>query len=42
MDGNTLTADALEKGTEVLVEYADFMTMSIPPMTNAVSIVIAK
>lgn len=37
-DGNALTADVLEKNAEIRVEYAEFMTMSIPPMTNAVKI----
>ncbi len=37
-EGNTLTADVLVENAEIRVEYADFMTMSIPPMTNAVKI----
>jgi len=41
-DGNKITADALSVGMDIEVEYADFMTMSIPPITNAVSIKIAE
>ena len=41
-DGNKLTADDLATGKDVVIEYADFMTMSIPPMSNATKIIIAK
>ncbi len=37
-DGNVLTAADLAMGKDVEVEYADFMTMSIPPITAGVSI----
>lgn len=37
-NGAALTADALVKDASIKVEYADFMTMSIPPITNAVKI----
>ncbi len=36
--GEVVTADALTEGLEISVLYADFMTMSIPPQTAAVSI----
>lgn len=39
-DGAEVGADALEVGQQVDVIYAEFMTMSIPPMTNAVSVTI--
>lgn len=32
--------DDLKEGAEISIRYADFMTMSIPPMTNAVEITI--
>ena len=32
--------DDLKDGDEISIRYADFMTMSIPPMTNAVEIII--
>lgn len=32
--------DDLKDGDEISVRYADFMTMSIPPMTNAVELII--
>lgn len=41
-DGNAVSADALTVDAEIMVERADFMTMSIPPITNALSIVIVK
>ena len=41
-DGNALTVDDLAIGMDVEVEYADFMTMSIPPITNAIKLVIEK
>ena len=37
-EGNALTADVLVENAEIRIEYAEFMTMSIPPMTNAVKI----
>lgn len=37
-NGAALTTDALVKDASIKVEYADFMTMSIPPITNAVKI----
>lgn len=37
-NGSVLTSDALVKDASIKVEYADFMTMSIPPITNAVKI----
>lgn len=37
-DGEVVNADALTEGLEISVLYADFMTMSIPPQTSAVSI----
>ena len=39
-NGEEVGADALEVGQQVDVIYAEFMTMSIPPMTNAVSVTI--
>ena len=41
-DGNKVDAGALEVGTDITVERADFMTMSIPPITNALSIVVMQ
>lgn len=41
-DGNEVSADALAVDAEIMVERANFMTMSIPPITNALSIVIVK
>ncbi len=37
-NGETLTTEALTEGASIKIEYAEFMTMSIPPMTNAVKI----
>ncbi len=37
-NGEVVNADALTEGLEISVLYADFMTMSIPPQTSAVSI----
>lgn len=37
-EGNVLTDDVLVENAEIRIEYAEFMTMSIPPMTNAVKI----
>ncbi len=37
-NGEAVSADALTEGLEISVLYADFMTMSIPPQTSAVSI----
>ncbi len=37
-NGEALTVDALAKDASIKVEYADFMTMSIPPITNAVKV----
>ena len=36
----TYSFDDLKDGDEISIRYADFMTMSIPPMTNAVEIII--
>lgn len=41
-DGNAVSADALAVGTDIAVERADFMTMSIPPITNALKIHLAE
>ena len=41
-NGEAVAADALTEGLEISVLYADFMTMSIPPQTAAVSIEIVK
>lgn len=38
-DGNKIDAETLEKGCGLNVTYADFMTLSLPPMTNGVKIV---
>lgn len=38
-DGNKIDAETLEKGCGLSVTYADFMTLSLPPMTNGVKIV---
>lgn len=37
-NGKALTVEALTEGASIRIEYAEFMTMSIPPMTNAVKI----
>lgn len=37
-NGKALTVEALVEGASIKIEYAEFMTMSIPPMTNAVKI----
>lgn len=37
-DGKKTTADALQNGMTVEVEYGDIMTMSLPPVNNPVSI----
>ncbi len=37
-NGEAVAADALTEGLEISVLYADFMTMSLPPQTAAVSI----
>lgn len=39
-DGNKTDASALTVGTEISAEPAEFMTMSIPPQTNALKITI--
>ncbi len=39
-DGNTLTLEDLEKGMEIKVVHKNIMTMSIPPQTPAVQIVV--
>lgn len=39
-NGETATADELKEGIEISVVYADYMTMSLPPQTAAVSIAI--
>lgn len=41
-DGTVAEADVLSEGMELSVKYADFMTMSIPPITNAVKLVIER
>ncbi len=41
-DGNAAGADALAIGTDITVERAEFMTMSIPPITNALKIQLAE
>ena len=41
-DGEAASASELTVGTEISVLYADYMTMSIPPQTSAVSIEIVK
>ncbi len=41
-DGNTAHADALAVGTDITLERAEFMTMSIPPITNALKIQLAE
>jgi len=37
-DGNAVKADAIAEGALIEVKYADFMTMSLPPITNALEI----
>ncbi len=39
-DGKELGFDAIQKGSVLKIVYSDVMTMSLPPMTNAVSIVV--
>jgi len=39
-DGNALKLDDVNANSLVEIEYADFMTMSLPPMTNAVAITV--
>ena len=39
-EGNAAKAEDIEKGAKLEITYADFMTMSLPPITNAVAIVI--
>ena len=41
-DGNEAGADVIAVGTDIIVERADFMTMSIPPITNALKIQLAE
>ena len=40
--GNDASAEALFVGTDITVERAEFMTMSIPPITNALEIQLAE
>ena len=40
--GNDASAEVLFVGTDITVERADFMTMSIPPITNALKIQLAE
>ena len=37
-DGNAIKADAIAEGSLLEVKYAEFMTMSLPPITNALEI----
>lgn len=41
-DGNEVSANELKADMEINIEYAAYMTMSLPPQTNAVSIEIVK
>ena len=41
-DGNDASAEVLFVGTDITVKRADFMTMSIPPITNALKIQLAE
>lgn len=39
-NGETVSADEIKEGASLTIEYSEAMTMSIPPQTTAVSIVI--
>lgn len=41
-EGNPVKAEDIDTSRELLVKYADIMTMSIPPLTNAVEITVTN